>query len=79
MADAECPLYPQKRTLLSGLSMSAKCQKQTLPKCGGPLPTVLPTLSKRRPNSDMANGADSQVAHLQRHLLQREVGLTAKR
>src|SRR5262249_4217032 len=27
---AECPLYPQKQTLLSGSSMSALCQKRTL-------------------------------------------------
>ena len=27
---SQCPLYPQKRTLLSATGMSALCQKQTL-------------------------------------------------
>jgi hypothetical protein len=29
-----CPLYPQKRTLLSAIAMSALCQKRTLRSCG---------------------------------------------
>jgi hypothetical protein len=27
---AQCPLYPQKRTLAEGVGMSALCQKRTL-------------------------------------------------
>ena len=33
----ECPLYPQKRTLIERVGMSALCHKQTFPKvvdCG---------------------------------------------
>jgi hypothetical protein len=30
MRVAPCPLYPQKRTLLCAIAMSAWCQKQTL-------------------------------------------------
>ena len=31
LASAECPLYPQKRTLELSRVMSAFCQKRTLP------------------------------------------------
>ena len=36
----ECPLYPQKRTSLSAIAMSAKCQKQTFAKRGMPQRTI---------------------------------------